>query len=78
MLRLLSGENSSSPNGNNICFLYGKTNLFDGATLHALYPDHDSYVANVTNATKDAVDKGFLMNEDAQLIVEAAQRANVP
>ncbi|NGY04950.1 alpha/beta hydrolase domain-containing protein [Solimonas terrae] len=75
---VLSGENSSTQDDGGICFLVGKTALFDTATLQSLYADHDHYVAAVRSAAQDAVDKGFLLDEDATLIETAAEQSSVP
>lgn len=77
-IALMSGENSSVQNGSDICFLFGKTEMLDAATLQSLYPDHAAYVVAVTDAARDAVAKGFLMQEDADLIIKAAQAADIP
>lgn len=75
---LLSGENASTQDDGGICFLVGKTQLFDAVTLSALYASHDAYVAAVSAAAQDAVDKGFLLGNDAQLINQAAAQSSVP
>lgn len=75
---VLSGENSSVMSDSSICFLYGLTQLLDTATLQSLYADHDAYVAAVTAAGQDAVNQGFLLSEDLQLIILAAQQSGVP
>lgn len=75
---VLSGENASVRDDGGICFLVGKTALFDAATLQARYADHAAYVAAVRAAAQDAVDQGFLLGEDADLIVDAAGQGSVP
>jgi hypothetical protein len=75
---LLTSINSSSPSDPNICYLMGQTQLFGATTLQSLYADHDAYVAAVTGATQNAVNQGFLLKEDAQLILQAAQQTSVP
>ena len=67
-----SGENMSSREEEGICFLVGTTEMLDEATLQSLYPDHDSYVTAVADSTAEAVAQGFLLQEDAELIIEAA------
>jgi len=59
------------------CFLFGSTELFDGATLAALYPDHATYITAVENATAAAVQAGFLMREDGELIKAAAAASDI-
>jgi hypothetical protein len=60
------------------CFLFGSTKPFDAATLKALYPTHDDYVAKVTAAADQAVSKGFLSAGDAPEIIDAAKTAPIP
>ena len=70
----LSGEGQS---GDTMCFLFGATELFDNATLATLYPDHATYVAGVESATDEAVQAGFLMYEDGELIKAAAKASDI-
>jgi hypothetical protein len=72
---LLSGD---SPGGSSFCFLFGKTILFDQETIDELYADHDAYVAAVEQSAQDALDMGFLLQPDVELIVSAAQSSSVP
>jgi Alpha/beta hydrolase domain len=51
---------------------------FDGATLRALYPSHDDYVAKFGAATDAAVDAGALLDHDAEVGFHAARAADVP
>src|SRR5262249_50959086 len=53
-----SGEGQS---GTGFCGLFGTTTPFDAATLASLYPDHRSYVAKVSRATRRAVRAGVLL-----------------
>lgn len=73
-----SGENSSVLNDTDICFLYGETEMLDDATLNFLYPDHDTYVDKVTRSAENAVINGFLLQEDAELIITAAEESDIP
>ena len=52
----------------------GLTVPFDQPTLNALYPSADDYVRAVSTAAQAAVDKGFLVAEDAQTLVEDARK----
>lgn len=61
----LSGEGQD---GDILCKTYGITKLFDEATLAALYPDRNSYIELVKQSVNDAVDKGFLLEADRELI----------
>ena len=60
-----------------VCFLFGTTKLFDDETLATLYPDHDTYVKAVEDSTDAAVQAGFLMPEDSELIKAAAAASDI-
>ena len=55
----------------------GATVAFDAATLAALYPSHDAYVTAFSDATARAVDDGFLLPEDAAILIADAQGCDV-
>ena len=74
----LSGENEYENDGESIYFLMGETDMFDVGTLAALYPTNSAYVAAVTEAAQDAVADGFLLIEDANLIIDAAAASDIP
>ncbi len=57
--------------------LYGTTKLFDKVTLSKLYPDHHTYVKAVGKATDAAVQSGFLLAEDGELIKAAATASDI-
>lgn len=58
-----------------LCGLGGTHKPFDTATLNALYPTHDAYVAKVTAASNAAVKAGFLLQADAAQTIDAAKRS---
>jgi hypothetical protein len=73
---VLSGE---APAGLSVlCSLFGHTEPFDAATLADLYPTHDDYVDAVTSSAESAVDEGFLLDDDADALIAAAEDADVP
>ena len=72
---VLTGESDAD---SIICVLFGGTTPFDAATLAELYPTHDDYVAAVTEATDAAVAAGFVLEPDAEKVVEAATDADIP
>ena len=74
----LSGENAYVNDGENLYFLMGETEMLDTATLLSLYPTHSAYVAAVTTAAQSAVADGFLLIEDANLIIGAAGASDIP
>ncbi len=73
-----SGRNSRVDDGEDICFLFGETELFDKATLQSLYSDHNDYVSKVAASAQEAVEKGFLLPEDAELIIKSAEKSDIP
>jgi hypothetical protein len=62
---ILSGEGQA---GEGFCRLFGTTQLFDANLLNSLYADNDSYINEVVSSTDDAVSKGFIIEEDGELI----------
>lgn len=63
--------------GGSFCSLFGTTVLFDAGTLASLYPDHDTYVSAVNESTDRAVEAGFILEPDAQLIKTAAAASGI-
>lgn len=74
----LSGLNNAARQGEALCYLFGNTEMLEQDTLRALYPTHADYMAAVTTTAYDAVDLGTLLPEDAELVIEAAQNADIP
>lgn len=66
---ILSGEGQE---GGGFCFLFGTTQLLDAPQMASLYVDKAGYEQAVSDATDQAVDKGFLLPADAQRIKAAA------
>jgi hypothetical protein len=65
------------PGGPPFCQGFGSTRPFDAATLASLYPDHSAYVAAFTASTEAAVDAGFILRPEADIMIaNAEQRAN--
>jgi hypothetical protein len=61
------------PIGNLACFLAGSVTPFDEATLDMLYPNHETYVSQVSHAVKSLKSQGLLLQSDAVKIKELAQ-----
>jgi hypothetical protein len=72
----LSGE--FTPGKSVICSLFGSRTPFTTQTLKLLYPTHGDYVAKVTASAAAAVQAGFLLPPDAQIIDRQALAAPVP
>jgi hypothetical protein len=58
--------------------LAGSMEPFSTETLLALYPDHATYVQKYDRAVAEAIGKGFLLDEDAELLRAKAANASVP
>lgn len=71
----LSGEGQT---GSVFCLLFGSTVPFDVAELGNLYASHEAYVAAFREAADRAVEAGFLLRADADLMVAAAMLSGVP
>jgi hypothetical protein len=63
--------------GVNFCRIFGTTMLFDDAQLAQLYPTHQAYLDAVNTSTQTAVDAGFILPVDADLIVQAAEDSDI-
>lgn len=59
------------------CFLSGTTRKFDAAQLGSLYVDNADYINALNSATDEAVSKGFLLPEDAELIKTNAANSDI-
>lgn len=59
--------------GGSFCGAFGTTTLFDEATLSTLYPTREVYVAAIDAATDSAVEQGFILPEDGELIKAQAR-----
>jgi len=86
-IAVLSGEGQPQPDLSEIdevsvdevdfCFLSGTTFLFDAATLGALYESNADYVESVNASADEAVDRGFLLRADAELIKAHAAAGDI-
>ncbi|MFV8820005.1 alpha/beta hydrolase domain-containing protein [Haliea sp. E17] len=70
-IAIFSGEGQGALEAG-VCSLFGTTQFLSWETLASLYPDPYSWVVAVTDAAGQAVENGFLVAEDAELIVESA------
>lgn len=66
----LSGETRGIP-------LNGFTTRFDATQLHDLYGSNEAYVAQFTAAAEEAVEAGFLLEEDADLLIAEAAASGI-
>lgn len=58
--------------GSAFCGLFGTTMFLDSATLATLYPTPEDYVEAVSASTDEAIEAGFILPYDGDLIKEAA------
>lgn len=66
-LRILSGDPGSDGGA---CFLFGETRLLDEAEVAALYPSLDAYVEALSASAAAAVDAGWLLPVDAEIMID--------
>ena len=64
---MLSGDPGSEGGA---CFLFGETRVLDEGELAALYPSLDAYVEALRASAEAAVDAGWLLPVDAQVMVD--------
>ena len=60
------------------CRLFGTTVPFPPEQLAALYPDHDAFVAAWEESLQRAVEDGYVLEEDAELLQAVAEDAAIP
>jgi len=63
--------------GQQFCQLFGTTIPFTPEQITALYRNHGAFVSAWGKATKDAVDAGFVVKEDGQLIRVVGVQAGI-
>jgi Alpha/beta hydrolase domain len=61
----------------NFCRTFGTHLPFDEQTLATLYPDHQSYLAAVIEATHETQRDGFIVGADAAATIRDAARSNI-
>lgn len=66
-LRILDGDPGSSQG---FCFLFGKTTPINATVLHEMYPSLEFYVHELQVATAQSVESGWLLQTDADIMIE--------
>jgi hypothetical protein len=61
----------------NVCRVYGTYVPFDEATLAAPYPDHQTYLTRVVDATHETQRSGFIVGADAAATISDAARSDI-
>jgi Alpha/beta hydrolase domain len=69
--------NDGINSGPGFCFLYRGHIPFDDATLAALYPNHGSYVSQVSHVTNDNLAAGYILADDAEATKESAGQSDI-
>jgi hypothetical protein len=72
-----TGVNTGQNSGPGFCRLYGSHTDFDAATLAGLYPTHAAYVSAVTDVTEKNLKAGYILEEDAEATIAAAEKSDV-
>jgi hypothetical protein len=71
-----TATNTGVNSGLGFCRLFGSYQPFDAATLAALYPNHGTYVSQVTHTAHDNLKDGFIVLEDEQATVQVAAQSD--
>ena len=76
------GANTSSQDATpgaarNFCFLFGRTKLFDAATLKSLYATHAAFVTQYSAAADALVTNGYWLPAEAAAAKKAAQESAI-
>jgi hypothetical protein len=72
------GAQESAPGAvRNFCFLFGRTRLFDEATLKSLYPTHEAFVKTFTAAADALERQGYVLKPEADAARRAAQESKI-
>lgn len=73
---LLSGLGQPQDTGS--CRLFGTTTPFTADQLNALYRNHGGFVSAWNHSTHAAVQAGFILREDAELLRTVAAQSSIP
>ena len=72
-----TAANTGLNSGPGFCRLYGSHEPFDAATVAALYPTHDAYVARVREVTERNLKAGYMVKADADQTIAGAAASTV-
>jgi hypothetical protein len=72
-----SAQEPAAGAARNFCFLFGRTRLFDAATLAALYPTHDAFVKKYTAAADALVKQGYFLKPEGDAARKAAAESKI-
>jgi hypothetical protein len=72
-----TATNTGANGQSSFCILYGSHEPFSPGKVAALYPNHETYVQKVRQVTRENLNNGFILDEDAEQINKAAQTSQV-
>jgi hypothetical protein len=72
-----TATNTGVNSGPEFCSTFGSYQPFDANTRDALYPNHGTYVSQVTHTTHDNLKNGFIVLEDATATVQEAAQSDI-
>jgi len=67
----------SARRGTQFLLLFGRTRLFDDATLKSLYPTHEAFVTKFAAAAAALERQGYWLEAEADAARQAAAASNV-
>ncbi len=67
----------ATPGTQNFCFLYGRTQAFDAATLASLYNSHDAFVKKFNTAADALVRDSYWLKPEADQAKAAAAQSHI-
>jgi Alpha/beta hydrolase domain len=77
----LGTDNTAAPGNTSLiarfCFLFGSTVPFTPTQLTTLYKNHDQFVSTWSQATKNLVNKGFILKSDENELTQSAAHAQI-
>jgi len=72
-----TATNTGLNSGPGFCRLFGSFQPFDAATLDALYPNHQTYLTQVVQATHESMKDGFIVPADAGATIQDAAQSDI-
>jgi len=73
----IRGTGNGAPGPVNFCGLFGTTTALSEAQLDALYPNHGAFVSAWFASLHEAVDGGFILEEDARRLKEPISTSSI-
>ena len=70
-------QESAAGAARNFCFLFGRTRLFDDATLKSLYPTHEAFVTKFAAAAAALERQGYWLKAETDAARQAAGASKI-